>query len=208
MVTAELMADVVGFHLNRGVLATADRVEFPAAAELLRGCDRWQCSKGLETTRISVRMFRNAAALGVDAVLLARRLRRSVVPAQCPGVDGHGARGPFHHRPIGWMRGCPCCVARDFVSLHCRRADRADVARSGAGRKGRAAGRLRRSRFDGPGALAAADVQLSDPDGRRGRFTQCRHRGRDRLRRAVLLRPHPGVSTCGTLVQCADGSMS
>src|ERR1700712_3341161 len=34
--TAEVMAAVVGFHLNRGVLATADRVPFLPAAQLLQ----------------------------------------------------------------------------------------------------------------------------------------------------------------------------
>src|SRR4051812_22418453 len=32
-----VMAEVVGFHLNRGVLAVADRAPFPSAAELISG---------------------------------------------------------------------------------------------------------------------------------------------------------------------------
>ncbi|RIJ76714.1 RNA methyltransferase [Nakamurella silvestris] len=70
-VTAELMAEVVGFHLNRGVLAVADRVEFPAAAELLASARRVAVLEGVGDHENLGSIFRNAAALGIDAVLLA-----------------------------------------------------------------------------------------------------------------------------------------
>lgn len=69
--TAELMAEVVGFHLNRGVLATADRVEFPAAAGLLSTVRSVAVLEGVGDHENLGAIFRNAAALGVGAVLLA-----------------------------------------------------------------------------------------------------------------------------------------
>jgi len=70
-VTAELMAEVVGFHLNRGVLAVADRVDFPPAAELLAGARTVAVLEGVGDHENLGSIFRNAAALGIDAVLLA-----------------------------------------------------------------------------------------------------------------------------------------
>ncbi|MEJ7772924.1 MAG: RNA methyltransferase [Geodermatophilaceae bacterium] len=82
---AEVMAAAVGFHLNRGVLASADRLPTPSVEELL---DRAEAGPGSAWTsdidsvkRIAVlegvndhenlgSIFRNAAALGMDAVLL------------------------------------------------------------------------------------------------------------------------------------------
>jgi tRNA G18 (ribose-2'-O)-methylase SpoU len=69
--TAEVMAEVVGFHLNRGVLATADRVDFPPAAELARRARSVAVLEGVGDHENLGAVFRNAAALGVDAVLLA-----------------------------------------------------------------------------------------------------------------------------------------
>ena len=70
-VTADVMADVVGFHLNRGVLATADRVEFPSAAQLLGSARSVALLEGVGDHENLGAIFRNAAALGIGAVLLA-----------------------------------------------------------------------------------------------------------------------------------------
>jgi tRNA G18 (ribose-2'-O)-methylase SpoU len=69
--TAEVMAEVVGFHLNRGVLATADRVPFPSAAALLSTVQTVAVLEGVGDHENLGAIFRNAAALGVGAVLLA-----------------------------------------------------------------------------------------------------------------------------------------
>lgn len=68
--TAEVMAAVVGFHLNRGVLATADRVPFPPAAELLATVPSVAVLEGVGDHENLGAIFRNAAALGIGAVLL------------------------------------------------------------------------------------------------------------------------------------------
>jgi tRNA G18 (ribose-2'-O)-methylase SpoU len=68
--SAELMAQVVGFHLNRGVLAVADRVP-PATAEgLVASARRLAVLEGVGDHENLGALFRNAAAFGVDGVLL------------------------------------------------------------------------------------------------------------------------------------------
>jgi tRNA G18 (ribose-2'-O)-methylase SpoU len=69
-VDAELMAAVVGFHLNRGVLAVADRAPFPSAAELILGARTVAVLEGVGDVENLGGIFRNAAAFGIDAVLL------------------------------------------------------------------------------------------------------------------------------------------
>jgi len=71
LATAEMMAQVVGFHLNRGVLAIADRVAFPPAAQLLDRVRSVAVLEGVGDHENLGAVFRNAAALGVGAVLLA-----------------------------------------------------------------------------------------------------------------------------------------
>lgn len=72
VVDADLMAQVIGFHLNRGVLATADRVVHPAAADLLAGSRSVAVLEGVGDHENLGSIFRNAAGLGIGAVLLAQ----------------------------------------------------------------------------------------------------------------------------------------
>ena len=67
---AATMAEVVGFHLNRGVLASADRAPAPDLAALLAGARRVALLEGVNDHENLGALFRNAAALGVDAVLV------------------------------------------------------------------------------------------------------------------------------------------
>ena len=71
VVDADLMADVIGFHLNRGVLATADRIAPPPADELIRNARSVAVLEGVGDHENLGSIFRNAAGLGVGAVLLA-----------------------------------------------------------------------------------------------------------------------------------------
>ncbi|WP_420121962.1 TrmH family RNA methyltransferase [Nakamurella sp.] len=70
VVDADLMARVIGFHLNRGVLATADRIVPPAAAELLANVRSVAVLEGVGDHENLGSIFRNAAGLGIGAVLL------------------------------------------------------------------------------------------------------------------------------------------
>ncbi len=69
-VPADVMAETVGFHLNRGVLAAADRAAPPNLAELLAAARTVVVLEGVGDHENLGALFRNAAALGVDAVLL------------------------------------------------------------------------------------------------------------------------------------------
>lgn len=70
VVDADLMAAVIGFHLNRGVLATADRIAPPAAGELLGNARSVAVLEGVGDHENLGSIFRNAAGLGVGGVLL------------------------------------------------------------------------------------------------------------------------------------------
>ncbi|ABK68250.1 SpoU rRNA methylase family protein [Mycobacterium avium 104] len=67
--SADVMARVVGFHLNRGVLAAARRVPEPGVAELLAGSRTVAVLEGVNDHENLGAIFRNAAGLGVDAVI-------------------------------------------------------------------------------------------------------------------------------------------
>jgi tRNA G18 (ribose-2'-O)-methylase SpoU len=69
-VIAETFATVVGFHLNRGVLALADRAAQPSIAELLSAARTLAVLEGVENQENLGALFRNAAAFGLGGVLL------------------------------------------------------------------------------------------------------------------------------------------
>ena len=68
--TAEVMADVVGFHLNRGVLAAAQRPGELTVDQVIDGARTVAVLEGVNDHENLGSIFRNAAGLGVDAVVL------------------------------------------------------------------------------------------------------------------------------------------
>lgn len=82
-VSAEVMAEVVGFHLNRGVLAAASRVPEPTVAELIGGARTIAVLEGVNDHENLGSIFRNGAGLGVDAV-----------------VFGQGCADPLYRRAV------------------------------------------------------------------------------------------------------------
>jgi tRNA G18 (ribose-2'-O)-methylase SpoU len=68
--SAEVMAEVVGFHLNRGVLAVADRPPALAVDDVVGRARRLAVLEGVGDHENLGALFRNAAAFGVDGVLL------------------------------------------------------------------------------------------------------------------------------------------
>lgn len=68
-VEAEVMAEVVGFHLNRGVLASASRAAELSVAQVLDGARTVAVLEGVNDHENLGSIFRNAAGLGVDAVI-------------------------------------------------------------------------------------------------------------------------------------------
>jgi tRNA G18 (ribose-2'-O)-methylase SpoU len=68
-VDAGVMAEVVGFHLNRGVLASASRSPELSVAQVLDGARTVAVLEGVNDHENLGSIFRNAAGLGVDAVI-------------------------------------------------------------------------------------------------------------------------------------------
>ena len=69
-VSEELAHQLTGFHLHRGVLACAARLPLPDAAELARTNRRLLVLEDIADQTNMGALFRNAAALEADAVLL------------------------------------------------------------------------------------------------------------------------------------------
>lgn len=67
--SAEVMADAVGFHLNRGVLASASRAPELGVDEVLAGARTVVVLEGVNDHENLGSVFRNAAGLGVHAVV-------------------------------------------------------------------------------------------------------------------------------------------
>jgi tRNA G18 (ribose-2'-O)-methylase SpoU len=116
LVDSELLAEVVGFHLNRGVLASADRAPQPALAQLLGSARRLAVLEGVNDHENLGALFRNAAALGVDAVLLGDRCADPLYRRSVRVSMGHVLRVPFAVlRP--WPDGLELLRAAGFTVL-------------------------------------------------------------------------------------------
>jgi tRNA G18 (ribose-2'-O)-methylase SpoU len=70
VVEPDLAERVTGYHVHRGALASMERKPLPAAADLLDGARRVAVLEGLVDHTNLGAIFRSAAALGMDAVLL------------------------------------------------------------------------------------------------------------------------------------------
>lgn len=65
-----VLESITGFHVHRGVLASFHRRPLPSLPELLSGARRLAVLEGLNTHTNLGALFRSAAALGIDAVVL------------------------------------------------------------------------------------------------------------------------------------------
>jgi tRNA G18 (ribose-2'-O)-methylase SpoU len=102
LVEADVMAEVVGFHLNRGVLASSSRPPELTVPHVLDGARTIAVLEGVNDHENLGSVFRNAAGLGVDAV-----------------VFGSGCADPLYRRavrvsmghallvPYAWARAWP-----------------------------------------------------------------------------------------------------
>lgn len=102
--TADVMAEVVGFHLNRGVLAAANRPPALALDDVLRGARTVAVLEGVNDHENLGSMFRNAAGLGVDAVLFGGACADPLYRRAVRVSMGHVLRVPFASVP-DWPRG-------------------------------------------------------------------------------------------------------
>ncbi|MCZ4519730.1 RNA methyltransferase [Rhodococcus ruber] len=111
--SAEVMAEVVGFHLNRGVLAAANRPPALDLDEVLVGAKTVAILEGVNDHENLGSMFRNAAGLGVDAVLFGAACADPLYRRSVRVSMGHVLRVPFAKVPE-WPRGLDSVRAHGF----------------------------------------------------------------------------------------------
>ncbi len=126
-VSADVMAQVVGFHLNRGVLAAADRAAQPDPVELMRDARLLAVLEGVGDHENLGALFRNAAALSVDGVLLGAGCSDPLYRRSVRVSMGHVLRVPFADlRP--WPQGLDLLRDNGFtVAALTPRADAVDL---------------------------------------------------------------------------------
>ena len=160
----DTMASVVGFHLNRGVLAVAGRAASPDLDLLLGTARMVAVLEGVNDHENLGALFRNAAALGVDAVMLGPRCADPLYRRSVRVSMGHVLRVPFAELPGPWpaaldrLRAAGLRVAALTPGVGARELTSAAV---GSDRVALLLG------AEGPGlteeALAAADVRVRIP---------------------------------------------
>lgn len=96
------LSDVVGFRVTRGVLASADRPAPPRLGELLATARRVAVLEGLNDFENLGALFRNAAAFGLDAVLLDPRCADPLYRRSVRVSMGHVLAVPFAVLPGSW----------------------------------------------------------------------------------------------------------
>lgn len=97
--SAEVMAEVVGFHLNRGVLAVADRAPQPSPDDLARDATTLAVLEGVGDHENLGSLFRNAAALGIGGILLGPGCSDPLYRRSVRVSMGHVLRVPFAQLP-------------------------------------------------------------------------------------------------------------
>ncbi len=161
---ADTMAAVVGFHLNRGVLAVADRAPAPRVDELLRTARVLAVLEGVGDHENLGALFRNAAALGVDGVLLGPRCSDPLYRRSVRVSMGHVLRVPFAELPGPWPGSLDVLRAAGLRLVALTPDPHAETL-AGAGLAGQRVALLLGA--EGPGltaeALAAADVHVRIP---------------------------------------------
>ncbi|MGL4304713.1 MAG: TrmH family RNA methyltransferase [Mycobacteriaceae bacterium] len=111
--SADVMAKIVGFHLNRGVLAAAPRPIDCDAAELLATANTVAVLEGVNDHENLGALFRNAAGLGVDAVLFGQGCADPLYRRSVRVSMGHVLRVPFA-RIEDWPSGLSLLSGKGF----------------------------------------------------------------------------------------------
>lgn len=99
--SAEVMAEVVGFHLNRGVLAAAPRPAELSVSDVLDGARTVAVLEGVNDHENLGSIFRNAAGLDVDAVVFGAGCADPLYRRAVRVSMGHALLVP-HARAISW----------------------------------------------------------------------------------------------------------
>jgi tRNA G18 (ribose-2'-O)-methylase SpoU len=163
--SADVMARVVGFHLNRGVLAAARRVPEPSVAEVIDRAHTVAVLEGVNDHENLGSIFRNAAGLGVDAVMFGSGCADPLYRRAVRVSMGHALLVPYA-RTAQWPGDLALLRERGFRLLAMTPSDAAEslpaaMAAIGQDRVAILVG------AEGPGltpmALRASDVQVRIP---------------------------------------------
>jgi tRNA G18 (ribose-2'-O)-methylase SpoU len=103
LAAAEVMAEVVGFHLNRGVLAAAPRPGELTVAKVLDGARTVAVLEGVNDHENLGSIFRNAAGLDVDAVVFGTGCADPLYRRAVRVSMGHALLVPYAWAP-NWPR--------------------------------------------------------------------------------------------------------
>ena len=114
--TAEVMADVVGFHLNRGVLAAARRPVELSVSEVLECARTIAVLEGVNDHENLGSIFRNAAGLGVDGVVFGAGCADPLYRRSVRVSMGHALLVPFA-RAARWPADLELLREEDFRLL-------------------------------------------------------------------------------------------
>jgi tRNA G18 (ribose-2'-O)-methylase SpoU len=95
--SAEVMAQAVGFHLNRGVLAAARRIPERSIEQVARGARTIAVLEGVNDHENLGSIFRNAAGLDVDAVVFGSGCADPLYRRAVRVSMGHALLVPYAH---------------------------------------------------------------------------------------------------------------
>jgi tRNA G18 (ribose-2'-O)-methylase SpoU len=99
--SAEVMAEVIGFHLNRGVLAAARRPAELSISDVCTDARTIAVLEGVNDHENLGSIFRNAAGLGVDAVIFGLGCADPLYRRAVRVSMGHALLVPFA-RALNW----------------------------------------------------------------------------------------------------------
>ncbi|MFN0090448.1 MAG: TrmH family RNA methyltransferase [Acidimicrobiales bacterium] len=109
-----VMNEVAGFSIHRGAVAAAERPPPPLLDEVLAAASTVAVLEALTDTENVGALFRNAAAFGVDAVLLSPRCADPLYRRAVRVSMGHVLRVPFATLPA-WPEAAAALRARGFT---------------------------------------------------------------------------------------------
>jgi tRNA G18 (ribose-2'-O)-methylase SpoU len=120
-----VLEELTGFHLHRGALASMHRPELPEPADLLRGARRVVVIEDVvDHTNVGA-IFRSAAGLGVDAVLVSPRCADPLYRRSVRVSMGTVLQVPWTRLPE-WREGAPLLHDAGFTIAALALTDRAE----------------------------------------------------------------------------------
>jgi tRNA G18 (ribose-2'-O)-methylase SpoU len=111
------LSAIAGFRITRGVLASAGRPAPVPVADLLRSCDRFAVLESLNDFENLGALFRNAAAFGVEAVLLDPQCADPLYRRSVRVSMGHVLGVPFVQLPGSWPRSLDLLAEQGIARL-------------------------------------------------------------------------------------------